>query len=501
MLDAILSYVKAGTILNDLSGCEVIALDESGAPDDDKALVRWRVVGLEGEESACWKNHDLIQAAINWIVDEMKSEPQDYDMILGEYGVTSDNHPKNILPYSANSKLISGNDKYGLVYRGRFMSRGEAISVGYVSSQKAHCALRWLVGECGITYGKKNPRTLIYWSPDGSELPSPTGVFATLADDKDAPGPKTQDEFRRALRSTAFSFENKIKDKSENVAIAILQPLSKGRMSLGYYAELSIEDYLQRLARWDDSCSFMHPIFGVASPSIYQIIDYAYGLPKRNGAMETPDKFFDVNMNRLINCRMNGLPIPPDIATSIVNRASKLAVYPKSVDGDGKKKYMRDTLLFTACAIIRKKRHDWDKEEWDVALEKDKKDRSYQFGRLLAVLECAEERTYEKGKGRETNAIRFQSRFRAMPMFTSNVIISKLEQAYFRKLNEWQRRYYKKLIGEIMDKLSEFPDDELNKPLGETYLLGYYLQRNDIFTKKDNKAPEAAADATASESN
>lgn len=45
-----------------------------------------------------------------------------------------------------------------------------------------------------------------------------------------------------------------------------------------------------------------------------------------------------------------------------------------------------------------------------MSLDKEKKDRSYQFGRLLAVMEKVERDTYTD-EGREPNAIRMQSVF------------------------------------------------------------------------------------------
>ena len=33
----------------------------------------------------------------------------------------------------------------------------------------------------------------------------------------------------------------------------------------------------------------------------------------------------------------------------------------------------------------------------------------------------------------------------------------------------------------------QFFDDDYNKPLTETYLLGYYLQKNEMYKKKENK--------------
>lgn len=69
-----------------------------------------------------------------------------------------------------------------------------------------------------------------------------------------------------------------------------------------------------------------------------------------------------------------------------------------------------------------------------MALEKDKKDRSYQFGRLLAVMEKVERDTYDRDEKREPNAIRMQSVFCERPMYASRIIRDSLNP-YFAKLS------------------------------------------------------------------
>ena len=121
-----------------------------------------------------------------------------------------------------------------------------------------------------------------------------------------------------------------------------------------------------------------------------------------------------------------------------------------------------------------------------MALDKDKKDRSYQFGRLLAVFEKIERDVYSvSGEKRETNAIRMQSVYVKRPAYASKILIEQLKNSYYPKLSVGSRTYYDKLIGQIMSVISEFGDEKFNKPLSETYLLGYYLQRNDLYTKKE----------------
>lgn len=123
-----------------------------------------------------------------------------------------------------------------------------------------------------------------------------------------------------------------------------------------------------------------------------------------------------------------------------------------------------------------------------MALETEKMDRSYQYGRLLAIMEQIESRAlYESGETRETNAIRMQSVFIKRPAYTSKILLEKLKNSYYSKLNSKTKNFYEKLIGQIMDVLSRFDDEEYNKPLSETYLMGYYLQKNSFYEKSVNK--------------
>ena len=110
-----------------------------------------------------------------------------------------------------------------------------------------------------------------------------------------------------------------------------------------------------------------------------------------------------------------------------------------------------------------------------MALEPEKKNRSYQFGRLLAVLEKAERGAFDNSEKREPNAIRMWSLFVKRPMYATTVIIEQLKNAYYPRLEPGKRGYYDKLIEGIMRVISEFPESEIGKPLGEEYLMGYYL--------------------------
>ena len=120
-----------------------------------------------------------------------------------------------------------------------------------------------------------------------------------------------------------------------------------------------------------------------------------------------------------------------------------------------------------------------------MAVDESVTDRSYLFGRLLAVLEKIEKDTYRNGEDRETNAIRAQAFYKQRPFTAFSQIMTSLKTGYYPKLSTGTKNYYEKLVGNIMEKIS-LTEEDMNKPLSETYLLGYYLQKNALYTKKEN---------------
>ncbi|MBE6106162.1 type I-C CRISPR-associated protein Cas5c [Anaerovibrio lipolyticus] len=79
-----------------------------------------------------------------------------------------------------------------------------------------------------------------------------------------------------------------------------------------------------------------------------------------------------------------------------------------------------------------------------------------------------------------------------IPELSFGLMYHGITYADFARHKQNARRYFKKLIGEIMEELSAYPDNELDKRLADTYILGYYLQRNELYRKhvKNDAAEE-----------
>lgn len=120
-----------------------------------------------------------------------------------------------------------------------------------------------------------------------------------------------------------------------------------------------------------------------------------------------------------------------------------------------------------------------------MALDPEKKDRSYQFGRMLAVMEKVERDAFDKTEEREPNAIRMYAVFCQRPMYAAGILEKQLEQAYFPRLKRWVREWYKSILSQIIEMISQEPEESRGLPLEDSFLLGYYLQRNALYTKRD----------------
>lgn len=476
-LKAILSYVESGTIISNLIRCGILPPNENGKYDE-KQLVCWRVNGYENEEPACWKNQKLFQAFISYYCETLSARDASLCMISGENAPIAVQHPKGVIPINGNAKLISANDSSGFTYRGRFQEDWQAATIGYVASQKAHNAIRWLASEQGVRDFCGN-RIFLCWNPEGIRIPRPMRRFRTA----DAEPIRQPSDYRQALRSTLASCR---KDKqlkgTETAVLAALDAATTGRLSLTYYNEISLDLFMERMEDWDAHCCWYNGSFGIQAPNLPQIAECAFGT-QRGNFLEADDRIQRQHLQRLLNCKVGGGVFPLDIVKALTQRASTPQAYDVQL-------WRR--IMHTACSALQKYRYDTNRGGNEMAWELDKRDRSFQYGRLLAIMERGEMDYYNKTQEtRQTNAIKFMSEYRQRPWFVFERVNRQLHHAYLNRIEPWQASRYERLTGEVTAILGEFPEEELNKPLEDIYLMGYELQRNAFYSKKETDDKKA----------
>lgn len=464
-LDAIYIYLLKNSVLEDCKNSQVIECDEHGKVKDDKQIVTWRVEGLGKDSGAVYEDCQMMDSFSKYYILQNNSKVG-VCMVTGEQDNLAEQHLKGVSNFCGNAKLISSNDSINFTYRGRFINSSEAMSVGYIASQKAHNAIRWLLSNYGISIGN---RRMVCWNPKGKKLPKIDLPLIPM-NDKIVPS-----DYKQQLRKVVNGYKSDFKVEND-VVIAAFEAATSGRLSVTYYNELQKSDFLERLYYWDSTCCWYDTSWGVESPALKWIIKLAFGTQRDNGEIECDSRIIGAQMQRIISCRLEKALFPRDIMKNLVIKASNLQIYEKK---------NAKWLLFVTCAVIKKCKYDYFKEEWGMTLDEDIRDRSYLFGRLLAILEKIESDANGKDEDRETNAIRTQAFYCQRPFTAFSQIMTGLKVGYYPRLSSKAKVYYEKLIGEIIEKLSVLPRNELDKQLTETYLMGYYLQKNSLYTKKN----------------
>lgn len=482
---AIYKYLEKQTVISDLVENKIVELDENSKLSSkkingntyEKSLVRFRVLSTDDSESECWNDKTLFYNYIEYYLSKRLGE-KDKCYESGIETPICTKHPKGIVASSYGAKLISSNDTKNFTYKGRFIYAQEACAIGYEATQKAHIALSWLVKTQGYTVGTKEKRTYVCWCPEAKKAENPLN---SLWGDEVEVIYNSHAEYKNEINKL---FLGKKANFSENDTIVLmsLDAATTGRLSITYYNELGAVDFLNRMERWSNSCQWFFKkktsegkfTDSVKTPHTVRIIFCAFG-EERNRFLDLDSKILKEQVQRIVHCIADCKLVPYDIVHALFIRASNPQKYEKW--------YNYEEVLSTACALIAKYYNDYNKEvKFKMELDKNKTDRSYVFGRLLAIAEIIEARTYNSDTARITNATKLQPAFVNHPLHTWKLIEDKLNP-YYKQSGPDKETYYKKLISETFALFETDNIDKLNMPLDEGYLIGYYLQRKEMYTK------------------
>jgi len=496
-VNAVLSYLKTKTLISDLIGQKIISSDDKGllskgvkmgASDQSDAFIRFRVENSD-LDSAIWLDKQVYESYINYYLSIQREVDLCY--VKGQAIPCSDKHPAKVRNTGDKSKLISANDTEGFTYRGRFVDRTQVVRVGYETTQKAHNALRWLIDKQGY---KNGDQVVIAWGTENQVLPQiMDDTQDSMFGEEEIPTVSTEKEFAKRLNKAIAGYGCDLDTKAEIVIMGV-DAATIGRLSITYYRELDGWDFLKRIERWHGTCIWKHSykkvsdgldekgkpkskyITFIGSPSPRDITFGAYG-------DKVSDKLKKATVERLLPCIIDGAKLPYDLVNSSVNRVSN----PLSMEH-----WEWEKALTITCALIRKYRYDKPgklREEWDMSLDERQKNRSYIFGRLLAIAQQIEEKAlYYAGEKRATNAERLMHQFKIHPYRTWGIITDKL-RPYMVRLGTKVTN-----LTELMTKVNAMlPYEEFTRQqkLEDSYILGYYCQREVFIEEKKQRIEES----------
>lgn len=467
---AVYEYLSKGTLIADLVSAKILEVGpDTGKLTDTKlngiaqedCFVRFRVGG-----EPTWKDKGMYDSFIGF--NSMDSGIPQLCYATGNHEAPSYNHPSKIRNAGDKAKLFSTNDESGFSYRGRFRGKEEAVSIGYNFSQEIHTALKWLIKQQGKTIGDL---CLITWESALKFVPQPDGDSGSIFGDDE---PEQYDPKISNKNQTFFSLMGRenIYDKDSKTMLMMLDSAGPGRISMSMYTELATSEYLSNLENWHNSTAWLRK-GKPDSFSMREIANFAFGTEQK--FVECTPQVLKETIQRLVPCAAEGRKIPVDIVNSLFNKACR----PTSYENEGNWK----NVMNCACGMLRRQIIE-RKGECTMSLDTECRNRSYLYGRLLAVADRAEGSTYDSDSKRTTNARRFFEAFSNHPYTTWAVIVKNL-RPYLDRMSEGSRIYYERLINEITDMFDResFAD---NSPLTPEFLHSYSCQTNALFTGNKN---------------
>jgi len=485
-LDAIHRYVEQGRVVEDLVAAKILplgpdrqllkawegekdqvpaiykALSPGQNPED--AFVRWSVEHQSTPASGTWQDATLIAA---WIAHYAAIQThRGYCMVLGEEGTLAVQHPAKLRNAGDKAKLISANDTTGYTFRGRFLDAGEAASVGFEVTQKAHNALRWLIARQGSRNGDQ---AIVSWAPSGAPVPDPmAGTYELLGIEAGQTPSAAVTEgagqaFALRLNKAIRGYRARL-EPTDDVVVMGLDSATPGRMAITYYREIQGSEFLQRIEAWHLKCAWPQD-FGkeskfIGAPSPRDIAQAAYG-------RRLDEKLEKSARERLLPCIVDGAPIPLDMVESTKRRA---------INRTGLDRWEWEKCLGIACALFKGKTTE---RNYQMALEPNRTSRDYLYGRLLAIAEHIEGRAlYLAGEQRETTAARLMQRFADRPASAWRSIELALTP-YKTRLRNLRPGFLFAMEKELDDVTGAFTGDDFTRDgaLSGEFLLAYHCQR------------------------
>ena len=494
------SYLEQKTLLKDMTEKAHLAVkygegEKYGKEKDAKSMVIFSVHCADGADRI-WERAD-VRESWNRRIANNASNRDGLCYATGAILPIMENHPK----VQGNAKLVSGKDaEYPFVYKGRFAEDGSAAAVSYEVAAKAYNALDWLVQKQGF---RKYGLTMVTWNTNGNHSPAaliPEEFWRSEEDEEEEPEPPdTFEAYSQAVRDAALGRRDKMggydPKRVNEVDILGMEAATDGRMSINYYQEIPIpedgkDDYIARLENWYLSCrwgkySFKQKREIIFTPKPHDIAEAVMGVQ----AVKTADGDKRIEKSatkqmrqlylRIQGCITDGRLLPKDMVRSAYDRAVQPQQFRKAADNTWSETAWRETIS-TTCALIYKQYADEGRLMFrDANLMEQCRDRSYLYGRLLAIADFAEFDAMERQNGRMTNSVTMMPAFVQRPKEAWLRLHGKLIP-YLAKLETAKADAYQNLLGAV-EALFLPEERESDAPLTELFLPGYYSQRQTLF--------------------
>lgn len=390
-------------------------------------------------------------------------------LITGTRASTVETTTSTMIPGSqATAKLVAFQVKSGYDSYGKDKGNNAPISVeaefAYTTALNAMLASgshnKFMIGG----------RTFLFWASSNNEAckeaeESFFDLFGFADNNEDDPNAKIE-QVRKVFMSI---YNGQRKTASDDKFYILGLAPNSARIAVVYWSETSLKDFAGMITRHFDD---MEIIDTRQKKRPYM------GLKDMLGAVTLGGKHTDATPNlpdAVVKSIFQGLPYPQTLFASAIRRIrAEQDVTP----------YGNPCRVAIIKAYLN--RLNDNNKKLDIMLDKENSNQGYLCGRLFAVLDKIQQDANHINSIQE----RYMNAASATPAAVFATILN-LSKHHAEKLSDGTKVFYEKLKQEIIDKMPAdgFPTHLDLQDQGR-FFVGFYHQRQDFFTKKDDSATE-----------
>lgn len=334
--------------------------------------------------------------------------------------------------------------------------QGANAPVGKSAAFAYTTALNYLLSKESTQRIQVGDASTVFWSEKPSEL---EGSFADLFDEppKDDPAKQTRaiEALFKAPQTGALSDEG---GKTRFYVLGLAP--NAARISVRFWQVGTVADMSARIRQHFEDLEIVHASFEKPHLSLFRLL---VSTATQGKSENIPPNLAGEFMRAILA----GLPYPQTLLQAAVRRirAEREVTYPRAA-------------LIKACLNRQERYSPSQEKEIAVSLDDSNTNPGYRIGRLFAALEKIQEEAVNPSA---TIRDRFYGAASSTPV-TVFANLMKLKNHHLAKMEEGRKRYFEKLIGQIMSDINDFPAHLCLADQGR-FAIGYYHQRQAFFTK------------------
>ena len=388
----------------------------------------------------------------------------------------------------AESHLVSFNES---AYWSYGKERGANAPISKFASSAYVTAINFMQREGARQWIKVGDATTVFWAEKKHEIEDWfTDIFG-----EPAKGESEQDnEAIKALFKSPETGATPALDDNTRFYVLGLSP-NASRIAVRFWYAETVADVERNIRQYFDDTNITHADYemphcslnGLLAATAVETKD-----PKKTNRVYFRGKYYDVTPNLagdFMKAILTSTPYPRTLLSAVITRAKaeQSKKDPKTGKSIQNVSYPRAALI--KAILYREARYrNSNIKEVGMSLDTSNTNPGYLLGRLFAVLEKVQiESAGGEGKINATIRDRFYGSASSTPV-TVFARLMRLKNHHLAKLENY-KSFYEKLIGEIVDKISPNNAYPAHLSLDDQgrFAVGYYHQRQDFFTKKENK--------------